>query len=80
MTSDVDVRAARLASELAQARYEAAVKANQILAGAVPRLEVLQLRLSAKHAAFKVQQPNNNWSSMDFPRNSGRSNKSVNCL
>jgi multidrug efflux pump subunit AcrA (membrane-fusion protein) len=54
--NDVDVRFARKASELAQAKFLRAVDANKSAAGTVSELELRELRLAAEKSLLQIEQ------------------------
>ena len=54
--SDVEVRYAKKAAELADLEYQSALKANRHLQGTVATLEVERLRLAAEMAHLQVEQ------------------------
>ncbi len=54
--SDVEVRYAKKAAELADLEYQKAIEANRRLNGTVPQLEVNRLRLQAEMAHLQIEQ------------------------
>ena len=55
-TNDIDVRFARKASELAQAKFLRAVDANKSATGTVSELELRELRLAAEKSLLQIEQ------------------------
>lgn len=55
-SNDIDVRFARKASELAQAKFLRAVEANKSAAGTVSELELRELRLAAEKSLLQIEQ------------------------
>jgi multidrug efflux pump subunit AcrA (membrane-fusion protein) len=55
-SNDIDVRFARKASELAQAKFLRAVDANKSAAGTVSELELRELRLAAEKSLLQIEQ------------------------
>lgn len=53
--SDVDIRYAQKAAEVAQVEYEKTAEANRRVPGAVPGLEVLRARLAADKTVLEVE-------------------------
>jgi RND family efflux transporter MFP subunit len=54
--SDVEVRAARKAADVAQAEHQIALDANRRVAGAVPAAQVSRLKLAAEKAVLQIEQ------------------------
>ncbi|MCC7422169.1 MAG: efflux RND transporter periplasmic adaptor subunit [Planctomycetaceae bacterium] len=54
--NDVEIRFSKKAAELAQAEYEKALDANQIVKNAVPDIEVRRLKLAAEKSALQIEQ------------------------
>lgn len=54
--SDVDLRYARIASELAQLKYERAAAAERKVAGTVTELELMEYRLDAERSLLQMEQ------------------------
>lgn len=68
-SSDVDIRYAQKAAEVAQVEYEKTAETNRRVPGAVPGLEVLRARLAADKTALEVEKAEHTRSQNVLKRN-----------
>lgn len=70
--NDVEVRYAHKAADLARIAYSKAMQSNQTLKGAVPEIEIRELRLAAEKAILQVEQAEHRLSVAGLERDEAR--------
>ena len=70
--NDVEVRFAEKAADLARIAYTKAMQSNQSLKGAVPEIEIRELRLAAEKAILQVEQAEHKLSVAGLQRDEAR--------
>jgi multidrug efflux pump subunit AcrA (membrane-fusion protein) len=76
-SNDIDVRFARKASELAQAKFLRAVDANKSAAGTVSELEMRELRLAAEKSLLQIEQAEHQFEIAGLKRDEAEENVSL---
>lgn len=70
--NDVEIRYANKAADLARIAYTKAMQSNQALKGAVPEIEIRELRLAAEKAILQVEQAEHRLSVAGLERDEAR--------
>jgi membrane fusion protein, multidrug efflux system len=73
-SNDIDVRFARKASELAQAKFLRAREANKSAAGTVSELELRELRLAAEKSLLQIEQAEHQFTIAGLKRDEAEEN------
>lgn len=73
-SNDIDVRFARKASELAQAKFLRSVEANKSAAGTVSELELRELRLAAEKSLLQIEQAEHQFVTAGLKRDEAEEN------
>ena len=73
-SNDIDVRFARKASELAQAKFLRALDANKSAAGTVSELELRELRLAAEKSLLQIEQAEHHFQIAGLKRDEAEEN------